>query len=295
MSQPAGKEPVLHAVAFLLMGLMFLDLMGVMVKFLLPRHTAFELSAYRNVIGILPSLLFLWLGGELANPRRMAIRQWRLGLLRGLSVTVAQLLYYFALGSMAFAAVSALAYTMSLFMVAFSVLVLGQRVGATRWFAVALGFGGALLIIRPGSDTFTWYAVFPLGAAALYALASITARLFDDDVSNPVIYCYSAASASVCSLALALLSGGFSPVQDFQDALMILALGLFGGVGVLCLMVAVREVAPATISPFNYFGLLIAMSYGWLFFGEAPFAQLFPGALLIVGAGLVIFWRERRL
>ena len=52
---------------------------------------------------------------------------------------------------------------------------------------------------------------------------------------------------------------------------------------------------PSNLSPFNYFGIPIAFLFGWMFFGEAPFDDLFPGAILIIGGGLMIVWRERRL
>jgi len=70
-------------------------------------------------------------------------------------------------------------------------------------------------------------------------------------------------------------------------------MGVAGGVGVVCLIGAYRLTSPATIAPFEYFGLLFAIALGWAVFGEAPFDRLFPGALVIVAAGLVIAWRER--
>ena len=52
---------------------------------------------------------------------------------------------------------------------------------------------------------------------------------------------------------------------------------------------------PSNLAPFTYFGIPIAFALGWLFFAEAPVDDLFPGALLLVGGGLLIIFRERRL
>ena len=285
---------MLPAVAILLCGIVLLDAMGVLVRLLLARYGAIELSAYRNLIGMVPSLAMLWLAGEFRPRRgRLALRQWRLGLVRGVFVAVAQLLFYYALLRLEFATVSALTYTMSLFVVAFSVPVLGERVGPWRWAAVAMGFAGAVWIVRPGGDAFSLAAVMPLGAAACYAMSSVLARRFDRDATNALIYLYSSFAAAVCAVAIALVTTGFSPILSWGDAAMIFVMGCLGGCGVICLLVAVRRAAPSILAPFNYFGLISAFTMGWAVFGEAPFDRLFPGVLLILAGGLTVIWRER--
>ena len=149
-------------------------------------------------------------------------------------------------------------------------------------------------IVRPGAEAFSLVAVLPLFAAALYAASSVTVRLIDRDVSNALLYLYSALSAAIAALILAVSTTGFSDIQSAWDLGKIVAMGLFGGSGVLCLMVAVRLVTPSVLAPFNYFGILSAFTIGWLVFDEAPLDKLFPGVLLIVAGGLLIIWRERR-
>ena len=63
----------------------------------------------------------------------------------------------------------------------------------------------------------------------------------------------------------------------------------------LCLTTAYRLTRPANVAPFEYFGIVFAFILGWVFFAEAPVERLFPGVLAIVGAGLLIIWRQRRL
>ena len=67
-----------------------------------------------------------------------------------------------------------------------------------------------------------------------------------------------------------------------------------GGFAVLAMISAYRLARPASLSPFEYFGIPFAFVLGWIFFNEAPFERLFPGVFLIVGGGLLIAWRERR-
>jgi len=290
-----GLSPTVRAVAILLLGIFLLDIMGAMVKTLLPHFSAQELSAWRNLIGMLPSLLLLTWSGEFRLGRtRLIIRQWPLALLRGVFVTFAQLSFYFSLGKLEFATVSALNYTTSLFVVALSVPILKERVGRFRWTAVLLGFAGAIWVVKPGSEAFSLIAIVPVIAAFLYALSSVCVRLIDTDVPNALLYLYSSVAAAIGSVVITLLTSGFSPIGSIVDLLGLIAMGLFGGTGVLCLLMALRLVTPSILAPFNYFGILSSFSIGWLMFGEAPLDKLFPGVLLIVAAGLLVVWRAGR-
>lgn len=93
---------------------------------------------------------------------------------------------------------------------------------------------------------------------------------------------------------LALWWGGFTPVASFADMGWIIAMGAFGGTAVLFLVASYRMTEPSNLAPFSYFGIPLAFVLGWLFFDEAPWDTLFPGAILIALGGLLIVWRERR-
>nr|WP_263480951.1 DMT family transporter [Pseudosulfitobacter pseudonitzschiae] len=147
--------------------------------------------------------------------------------------------------------------------------------------------------MQPGSDTFSTDALYPLGAAFMYALVAVTARMFDEDVPSPLVSFYSNAAAMVGSVILALALGGFSPVA-MADIPWLMAMGAFGGTAVLIIVVSQRMTEQANLAPFSYFGIPFAFLLGWLFFGETPWDALFPGAILIAAGGLLIVWRERR-
>jgi len=76
---------------------------------------------------------------------------------------------------------------------------------------------------------------------------------------------------------------------------MFASVGICGGVGVLCLVSSYRLAEPGQLAPFEYFGIPISFVLGYLVFAEAPFDQLIPGVFIIIGAGLIIVWRERKL
>ncbi|MEP4981165.1 DMT family transporter [Ascidiaceihabitans sp.] len=283
------------AIVLSLIALTLFDAMGLIIKHLSSDYSAAELSAWRNLFGLVPSFLALWTSSAWRSSGRVwKIRQWKLALMRGVIVTGAQLCFYLSLGLMAFATASTITYANALFMTALSVPVLAEKVGWVRWSAVMIGFAGVILVMQPGSDAFSVTALLPLAAAALYALVAITARLFDDDVPNPLVSVYSTIASTVGAFFLALWWGGFTPVASFADMGWIIAMGAFGGTAVLFLVASYRMTEPSNLAPFSYFGIPLAFVLGWLFFDEAPWDTLFPGAILIALGGLLIVWRERR-
>ena len=283
------------AIGFCLIAIMLFDLMAVQVRYLSQYFSVQELSVYRNILGVLPSILILIYNKEFTlKLENYKIPQWKLALVRGLFVAVAQYLFYTALSNLELATVSALAQTNALFVVILAVLIYKEVVKLWRWFAVVLGFLGAILIIGPGSDSFSLSGFFPVGAAFCYAVSMVTLRSFDKSTSTSILYLYSAVAAAISAIIYALITIEFSAITNYSHLMILISMSMCGGFGVVFLMVAYRSAPAALLAPFSFFGILNAYALGWLIFGEAPIDELFPGALLIIGSGLIIIWREQR-
>ena len=284
-----------RAILICLIAYLCFDLMSIHVRYLSVRYSAQELSVYRNILGILPSIILLAYTRELSmKPSDYKLVQWKLALFRGLVVAIAQLLFYTALGQLELATVSALGQTNALFVVLLAIIMYREQVGIWRWGAVVIGFIGALWIVRPGSDVFSWIALFPIGAAFCYAFSVVSLRSFDRSISNSILYLYSAFAAAIGAIFFALFTNSFSPILSLFDAGLILSMSICGGFGVIFLMIAYRQADATVLAPFSYFGILSAFFFGWLLFGELPIDKLFPGVILIIGSGLLILWREQR-
>ena len=104
---------------------------------------------------------------------------------------------------------------------------------------------------------------------------------------------YASLGALLGSLAILIATTGCLGVESAQDWVLLLTMGLVGGFAVLALVNAYRLARPASLSPYEYFGIPFAFVLGWIFFDEAPFEKLIPGVFLIVAGGLLIAWRER--
>jgi drug/metabolite transporter (DMT)-like permease len=294
MTDPKHPAPVALAILTVLTGILLLDVMGAFIRVLSDTYPAEQLSAMRNLFGLIPTMVLLWTYSDWhARGRPLVIRQWRLALMRGAFVIGAQIGFYTALSKLEFATVSTLAFVSPMIVTALSVPVLGARVGPWRWAAVVIGFLGVVAIVRPGTDAFTIWALLPLIAALGYASASVAVRLFDDDVPSPLVNAYSTGSALVLATLLTIGLGEAVWIQSWRDLGLIIAMGFCGGTGVLCLTIGYRMASPPILAPFEYTGILFAFAIGWVVFDEAPFDTLFPGVILIIGAGLLIVWRER--
>ena len=285
----------IRAILVCLLAYLCFDLMSVHVRILSVRYSPQELSVYRNVLGVLPSILLLIYTRELSfDIKDYKIKKWKLAFGRGLLVALAQLLFYTALADLELATVSALGQTNAIFIVLIAVIFYREKVGAWRWSAVIIGFGGAVWIMQPGSNMFTWTAALPIGAAFCYAASMVTLRSFDVSISSAIIYLYSSVAAALGAILLATGTTDFSPIQSISDALLIFSMSLCGGFGVVFLMYAFRQAPASVLAPFSYFGILTAFGLGWMVFDELPLDKLFPGVILIVLSGLTILWREER-
>ena len=285
----------IRAILVCLLAYVCFDLMAVHVRILSVHYSPQELSVYRNVVGILPTIALLAYTRELSlNLDAYKIKQWKLAFGRGLLVALAQLLFYTALANLELATVSALGQTNAVFVVLIAIIFYREKVGFWRWGAIAIGFTGAIFIVRPGYDVFTWTAVMPIGAALCYAASMVTLRSFDKSVSSAILYLYSATAAALGAILLAAISVELSPIQSIEDGLLIFSMSICGGFGVIFLMFAFRNAPAAVLAPFSYFGIITAFCFGWFIFGEFPVDTLFPGVFLIIFSGLTILWREQR-
>ena len=283
------------AILLVLLGLFLLDIMGVIIKFMGEKYSVLQYAVARNGFGLLPVLVFLvYSFGFKKDSGRFNLRDKVISISRGLSIVFAQCFFYLSLMKLEFATATTLAFASPIFLTALSILILANRVGPWRWSAVALGFFGVLIIIRPGSDIFTYEALLPLGAAFGYALAGVLVKLFPPEVHTAKIQLYAQMTTLIATIFIALITFSFSFIESSTDLFLLAAMGISGGVGVILLISGYRITEPSLIASFEYFALPISFALGWIFFMEWPFDRLFPGILGIVLGGMIIAWREGR-
>lgn len=170
---------------------------------------------------------------------------------------------------------------------------LGERIGRSRWLAVLVGFGGVLLVVRPGTDLNPAGILWALGGAFSYALYQIlTRRLSHAEHPLRLLFYTALVGTAVMSAALPWFWVDASPAP--QQWLLIASLGLYGGVGHFLLIRAFRLAPASTLTPFTYVQLVWATLLGWIVFGNVPDAISATGMAVIAASGLWLALGARR-
>jgi len=160
------------------------------------------------------------------------------------------------------------------------------------WIALAAGFTGVLLIIRPGGNAFTWWAILPMGCAFLFAGYQIlTRKLAGHD--DPITTLFYPGLIAVFVIP-PVFPGSITGLPSVPEHLaMLVAIGVLGAVGHF-LLIRAHAHAPATLlAPFGYTQLLVILILGFVVFGEIPDGPAMTGIVLIAGAGLALVLASR--
>jgi len=257
-------------------------------KYMLALYPAPFLNVMRYSAVATLALFLLWRGGR---PSLRNAPHKPLLVLRGLLLATVGTCFMTALIWMPLSEATAIYFTSPLIMVALSPWLLGEKVRAAQWAAVALGFAGMLLIVRPGGDL-PWLGTVLMAVSAVsYAVFQVLTRKLSGQVPGPVQYAY---TAGICLAATAAPAPFFLPDAWPQPLhlLLIVGLGACNGLAQILLISAFQRVPAATLAPLNYFQLLLAVAFSTFWFQRPPDAPALAGMAMIVAAG--VFLAARR-
>ena len=212
---------------------------------------------------------------------------------RSILMLVSNLLFVAAIGRVPLATASAIGFTSPLLVTALSVPLLHESVGVRRWSAVAVGFGGALLVIRPGSGFGDPAVLLLLAASAAYALYQIATRWIGayDSAATGIVF-----AALMGSLAMTMVMPFvFTMPRTLLDLALFIGIGLLGGLGHYLIIRAFQLGQVAVLAPLGYVELVGTATLGYVIFGNFPDLPTWIGAGIIIASGLYIALRERRL
>lgn len=211
-------------------------------------------------------------------------------LMRSLLLLVSTAFFFTAIGRVPLADATAVSFTSPLLVAALAGPMLGERVDARHWLAIAAGFAGALIVIRPTGGGTNPYLFLVLANSACYAGYQILTRRVAafDRPETSVTY-----SALLGTLALSLVAPfSFTAPARPTEWVMLATLGLLGGLGHYFVARGLTLGPASILSPFHYVQLVAAAAVGFLVFGDVPSAWTWLGAAIIIASGLYIAWRE---
>ena len=254
--------------------------------------SAGEMVFYRSLFGL--PVVLIWIAsakGGLASisTRRPLVHVWRCIL--GVSGI---LLIFQGLRLLPLADATTIGFTSPIFATLLSIAFLKERVRRHRWAAIAVGFLGVLVMVRPGAEGAPPLAglLFALGGAFVAASVTVTLRQLGKTESATAIVFWFFIACSVVGGTLALIDGH----SHGWTVLAILAAGgLAGGLAQLLMTTSLRHAPVSALAPLDYLQMVGALVLGWLLLSDVPSLTTMGGAALIAGSGLYIAWRERVL
>ncbi|MEM9308215.1 MAG: DMT family transporter [Pseudomonadota bacterium] len=300
-------------ITYVLAGILAISLNDALIKELSGDYPLHEIIFIRSALGLLCTLPVLHIEG---GWRVLRIRNPFMHASRGLLIVIANMTYFLALAALPLADATALFFAAPLFITVLSIPVLGERVGPLRMGAVLIGIVGVLIMQRPWADSQSLdvsrvVLLLPLVAAISYALTQLLTRRLGIDSKASALTIYVHSSFLVVSAGFFLVAGDGRFSEGFDDPSLqfllrawvwppvgdwwvLLGLGANAAVIGYCLSQAYRLADAATVAPFEYAGLPLAVFWGWIVFGELPVWEVWAGIALILASGLFVFVRERQ-
>ena len=284
----------------------FFSINDVAIKFLSGGYALHQVVLIRSVIGVIVIVCLIapfTAGWGIARTRKLPMH-----LLRGLCVVFANMTFFLGLAAMPLADAVAIFFISPIVITLASVLFLGESVGPRRWAAIAVGFLGVLVMMRPGSAAFQAASLLPLAAAFFYAAIHVLTRKMGGTENAATMAFYIQIMFIVVSLLfyLAVGDGRFgdqsSPSLAFllrawvwpvpADYPVFAVIGIGIAVAGYLISQAYRVSEASFIAPFEYLALPMSVVWGMVVFDEYPGGWDYAGMALILGAGLFMVWRD---
>ncbi len=310
MAGPSPPNNPALGIICIVLGMTAITVNDMLIKLLSDGYPLHQMVFLRSIIAVAFSLGMVQLEGGW-KILRTDKPFWHLA--RGLLLVVSNLSFFAALAVLPLADATALFFVAPLFITLLSIPILGEKVGIRRISAVLVGFAGVLVMQRPwesgGSDKLVM--LLPVLAAFTYALCQILARRLGASAKASAMAAYIQGIFIVVSIGFYVVAGDgrfaagveneslrflLKPWRwpDGNDGLLFLFLGLLSAVIGYSISQAYRLAPPATVAPFEYVAMPLAVLWGWLVWDYLPSMQILGGIVLIMGAGLYVFVRERK-
>lgn len=313
MNTPVRHNRPALGISLMMFGIFAISINDMLIKFLSGGYPLHQMVFIRSVIGISFSLIFVQLEG---GWRILRTDRPLLHLLRGFLIVVANLSFFTALASLPLADTTAMFFIAPLMITLLSIPMLGEPVGPLRIGAVVVGFVGVVIMTQPwqsgeARDAAWFVYLMPIVGAACYAMFQVLTRMLGASAKASAMAVYIQATFIAVSLAFWLVAGDGRYAQGFENESLIFLLRawvwpqgadiwLFALLGLNVAIIgyamsqAYRLADAATIAPYEYVGLPLAIFWGWMIWGDLPDGVVLLGIVLILGSGLFVFLRERQ-
>lgn len=292
-AERAERDRPLFAITLKIIAMFLFSLMFACVKWVGTSVPVGEVVFFRSFFGMLIIVAAALLMGGHAQ---LATKRAGTHAIRSLLGIVGMFCNFIAVNYLPLADATVIAFAAPLFTVILAALFLGENVHVYRWSAVIAGFVGVLIIAagqeRTGNLGSTLGAAMGLSGAGLAAAAMIVIRRMSAHEHSEAIAFYFMLTSTAVSLATVPWGWTWPPASQLS---VLILMGVLGGIAQLFLTFGYRYGEASVLAPFDYTTLVSAVALGYFLFGDLPTFQGFIGAAFVIGAGLLILWRERLL
>ena len=266
-----------RGIFFMLLAMCLFSVLNAVIKGTISQYHPIQLTFFRCFVAVVPPALFLaFRGVKWSLPPSSS---WPTHLKRSLLLALGYPLIYIGIVQLSLSTSTALYFSATFFIVMLSYPLLKEKISFRQWAAVIIGFFGVLIIIQPGSDTFQWAMLFMVGGAFAESAFNLYGRLLSSTHDNVMLTLLGA-------LLPALLIFPFLPyvwiTPDMGGWIALLALGLIGGVGQLCVTYAYSLAPAGTLAPMIYSSIL------WSGLFDIILYEIWPTTSLLIGCGIII-------
>ena len=291
---------------FVIGAMTILAIQDVLIKLVSDELSLFQIQFFRSTIGIAVIIGYQVIIHE---PIRLTTAYPLLTVCRGLMFFFGYSAFYFAQSKMPIATMTVLFLVSPFFITLTSIYFFKSQVGYRRWISILIGFVGVVLICQPETGQFNIYYLIPIVVALSYAFSVIIVKKTAnrDTLYQQMILTYLIMGLLSGITGLLFGDGRFDTAEnsevafivrswkfvDIESTFKLFTISVLGSVGLLILMGAYRVADPAVISPYEYILLVWMILLGYLVWGDVPSFNIAIGMVLIVGAGIYIFYRER--
>ncbi|TPF77186.1 DMT family transporter [Brucella gallinifaecis] len=274
--------------ALMLLGMLMFSLNDAMGKWLVASYSVGQVILIRSVAALVILAPFLWRAGlkpiiQAEKPIMQAARVF--------FSTFEVFAFYYAVMYLPLADVMTYWLAAPIYVAAASPFLLGEKVGWRRWTAIAVGFVGVIIALNPSSAMFTAPAIISILGTIAFTFMMISGRSLRNTPDKTLVF-FQLMGALIAGLIFAPFD--WRPMGAAADLFLMLLLGIVAMAAHMLVNRSLKISDAATVAPLQYTLLLWAVLFGWLFFGDLPKTGMIIGALLIVGSGLFIFFREQK-
>ena len=266
---------------------MSFSIMDILVKIMSESYPTGELVFFRGFFGLIP-IFFIIPKDRYKN--LFQTTKLKLHLSRAFAGTFGMICIFLGVKFLPIAEAITITFAAPIFATIFSMIFLGEEVKIFRWIAIVVGLSGVLIILKPGTELFTIYSIFPLMFCIFFGIIAVLIKQLSKTEPDYLIIIYFTLSLIFCGSISMFFDFKFPNMQDF---LFLVLIGIFGSTGNIFLTMSLRKGSVSTVTPIKYLSLVFATTAGIFIFHEIPHLTTFIGASLIILSSFIIFRREQ--